>query len=257
MTTGWLQRHPRVPINAANYAVGRQGYRDIWFCLHCTDDDYADNYPANLGRYWAHNGVKVGVHFAVSDTQTYQYVSMDDTAFQARNPGNLRAVGVELSGRASWSRSQWLAHKPMLRRAAALCAEVSAVRGYRTTLGRLTTTELRARKSGLTCHADLSAAFDGTHTDPGAPGFPWDFFATELRQVVKPRTAKPAAAREGMMAVTDQQFKAVAEQVARITDLIAGDGAHYPDSNLAKQLGYVVKRIGELEAKVDALAARR
>lgn len=267
----WLAQYPRVQVAASNYAKGRQGYQDVWFVIHSTDTNYQDNYPANLGKYWAGTNTQVSVHFCVSDTMTYQFVSMDDTAYQARNPGNLRAVGVEIVGKADWSRNEWLAHIPMIRRAAKLCAEVTLARGYRTSAALLTPASLRARSSGLTCHKDLSATFAGTHTDPG-PNFPWDVLFAELRKnlaAIADEQARVAVTKtvpvedpEGdLMAVTDADFDALVAKVNRLVEqnnrtdaVLSGGGQGWNDSNLATQLGYVVKKISELGAKVDALA---
>jgi hypothetical protein len=163
---------------------------------------------------------------------------------------------------------------PMLKRAAKLCAEVTLLRGYRTQAALLSPAQLRARSSGLTCHRDLSSTFSGTHTDPG-PNFPWDVLFAELRkelagiadeqlrqQVVKNVPVSAPAGNEGDsgMAVSDADFAALVAKVDRLNkqsdrtdDILGGHGTSYPDSNLAKQLGYVVSALG---AKVDALTAK-
>lgn len=274
--TGRLS-YPFVQARASNYAPARQGYNPIWFVLHATDTDYADNYPANLGRYWSTTDTEVSVHFAVSDTMTYQYVDMGDTAFQCRNPGNLRGIGVELIGKSDWSRNEWMAHKLMFRRAAKLCAEVSMAYGLKTTTALLSTDALRARNSGLTCHKDMSKTFAGTHTDPG-PNFPWDFFASELKIALsgvdeerdRALAFAAAAATDGgdaLMSVSEADFTALKAQVARLnqqsdrTDaVLSGGGEGYNNSNLAKQLGYVLttlgRRLDDLADKVDALSKK-
>lgn len=260
--SGWLD-YPRVVPHPKNFAKGRQGYNPLWFVVHCTDTEYADNYPANLGKYWQRNPVQVSVHFAVSDTQTYQYVSLDDTAYQARNPTNLRGVGVEIVGKAAWTRNQWMAHKMMLRRAAQLCAQVTLACGFKTQPALLSASALKARNSGLTCHRDVTAAFQGTHTDPGS-NFPWDFFLVELRNALRPvkdeqkRLAAPAPApgRDALMAVTEQEFDDLVAKVTRLNKqcdgmdgVIRGRGGN----NLEDKLAALDKRISELTAAVSAL----
>ncbi len=280
--SGWLV-YPRIAIHTANYAKGRQGYKDIWFVVHCTDDDYSDNYPTSLGKYWQNNKTSVSVHFAVSDTQTRQYVSMDDPALQARHPGNLRGVGVELSGLSRWSRNEWLAHKPMLRRAPVLCAEVALERGYNLSPYKLSPSALKNRQSGLTQHADLTGCFGGSHTDLGA-AFPWDYFATELNATLnrldpqhsaahaatptdKPtarpttKTSKPATTstsqaaantlkEDALMAVTDAQFKTLSDKVDKLYDVLV-DGKGWKGSSIASNLGYVVEKVNAVGTKVD------
>ncbi len=260
MTTGRL-KYPFVQAHPKNYGKGRQGYHDTWFVLPCTDDEYSDNYPANLAHYWATTPVSVSVHFCVSDRQTYQYVDMNDTAFQARNPGNLRGVGVELSGLKSWRRNEWLAHRPMIRRAAQLCAEVAAVRGYliHGTIQRLASTELRARHSGVTQHADLTLTFGGTHQDLG-DAFPWDVFWGELHTAYRPYAAqiattaasRPTTEEDALMAVSEAEFEALARQVAEIHGVLVS-GKSYPGSWLQRQLGFVVAKVNSVVHGVEAV----
>lgn len=260
--TGWLG-YPRITANPANYASGRQGYRDIWFVVHCTDDTYTDNYPSNLGKYWQNTTTSVSVHFCVSDTQVRQYVSMDDTAFQARNPGNLRGVGVELCGLSRWTRNEWLAHKPMLIRAAQLCAEVAMERDYDLTPRKLSPAALKTRRSGLTQHADLTGAFGGSHTDLG-PAFPWDFFTGELNRALNrtnpqntithatiAQAAHNTIEEDTAMAVSDADFKALQAQVKALYDVIV-DGRAWRGSSIAANLGYVVGKVNAVGQQVDA-----
>lgn len=266
---GRLSQYRFVSPHVKNYAKGRQGYRPVWFVVHATDTSYADNYPANLGNYWKNNPVQVSVHFAVSDTMTYQYVDMNDTAYQARNPTNLRGVGVEIVGKAAWTRNEWLARKLMLRRAAQLCAEVTLACGFKTDPALLSMAALKARNSGLTCHRDVTAAFQGTHTDPG-PNFPWDFFFIELRNALGPvKTEQQAAAvtqqqpiqEDALMAVTEAEFDALVARVTRLNkqcdrldDIIGGKGTAFSGSNLQQQFAAVNKRLEALTAAVGKLA---
>jgi len=268
---GRLSQYPFTAVHPKNFSRGRQGYKPVWFCVHCTDTSYAHNYPANLGAYWKRSPVQVSVHFAVSDTQTYQFVDMNDTAFQARNPTNLRAVGVEIVGKAAWSRNEWLAHKPMLRRAAKLCAEVTLACGFKTDPALLSVQALKARNSGLTCHRDVTNAFQGTHTDPGS-NFPWDFFLLELRNALGPvkneqkrlaastptvttASTKASTGSDALMAVTDAEWKALVgkverlnKQADRLEDTVSGAGNIWPQTNLKRKLD-------ELHTKLDKLLA--
>lgn len=271
--SGRLSQYPFVSPHPKNFARGRQGYNPVWFVVHATDTNYADNYPANLGRYWQNNPVQVSVHFAVSDTQTYQYVDLGDTAYQARNPANLRGVGVEIVGKAAWSRNEWLAHKLMLRRAAQLCAEVTLECGFKTDPALLTPGALKARNSGLTCHRDLTKTFQGTHTDPG-DAFPWDFFLIELRNALRPvkqeqhiiattKAVPVSTGSDALMAVTEQEFDDLVARVTRLNkqcdrldDIIAGEGKSYGGSNLDTQLHTVVTELRVISAKVDALSTK-
>lgn len=264
MKTGRLSQYPFTRCHAANYATGRQGYNDVWFVLHCTDDEYSDRYPANLANYWMNNAVQVSVHFCVSDYQTYQYVDMNNTAFQARNPGNLRGVGVELSGLKRWSRNEWLAHRLMIRRAATLCAEVAAARGYKvlSKTSRLSTAQLRARQSGITQHSDLTNTFGGSHQDLGE-NFPWDVFWQELNKAYLPLAqqqatiaATQAATEEEddlMSTVSREEFDTLQRRVEEIHQVLIGGNGRWGTSNLRKQLGYIVGKIAAVGTQVDAV----
>ncbi len=260
---GRLSQYPFVAPHPKNFSKGRQGYKPVWFVIHCTDTNYQDNYPANLGNYWRNNPVQVSVHFAVSDTQTYQFVDMNDTAYQARNPANLRGVGVEIVGRANWSRNEWLSHKLMLRRAAKLCAEVTLACGFKTNPALLSARDLQARNSGLTCHRDLTNAFQGSHTDPG-DHFPWDAFLVELRNALGPvkqeqqiiaatkAPAKaPASGGDALMAVTDQEWDELVARVTRLNKQLDGvDGVIRGRSNTNLE-----DKLAALNTKLDALTA--
>jgi hypothetical protein len=169
----------------------------------------------------------------------------------------------------------------MMRRAAQLVAQITLACGLKTQPQLLTKAQLVARASGLTCHHDLTQAFAGTHTDP-APNFPWDFFFSELkialagvdeeRNRIAVTNAVNAATSNGtttttttsggsdpLMSVSEADWTALKAQVARLnqqsdrTDaVLSGGGQGYTDSNLAKQLGYVLATLGR---KVDDLAA--
>ena len=271
---GRLSQYPFKAIHRKNFGRGRQGYRPVWFVVHCTDTGYQDNYPANLGRYWTNNPVGVSTHFGVSDTMTYQYVDLNDTAFQARNPTNLRGVGVEITGRAGWSRNEWLAHKLMLRRAATLCAEVTLACGFKTEPALLSVSALKARNSGLTCHRDVTNAFQGTHTDPGS-NFPWDYFLVELRNALRPvkdeqkrlvatqpsKTPTPTQG-DALMAVTDQEWDALVKQVSRLnaqadrSDSILTGGFSYKDSRLNAEFTAIREELTRITAALDKIAAK-
>jgi hypothetical protein len=173
--------YPMTLARRENWSPGRDGYSIVWVVVHCTDTAYQDDYPTRLGAYWAREATQVSTHYGVSDTEVHQYVRHQDTAFGARNPANLRGIHIELTGRAAWSRAEWLAHGPMLRRAATLIRQISVRHGIPTRGRLLTGAELQARAPGVTSHADLTATFGGTHTDPGS-AFPWDVLFGYLSQ---------------------------------------------------------------------------
>lgn len=165
--------YPMTLAHAGNWSAGRGGNAIVWVVVHCTDAPYQDDYPTQLGTYWARVDVEVSTHYGVSDTEVHQYVAHADAAYSARDPANARGVHIEFAGLSAWTRAEWLAHDAMLVRGALLITQVAAAHGIPVGTRLLTAGELHDRATGLTCHADLTKAFTGTHTDPG-PGFPWD-----------------------------------------------------------------------------------
>jgi N-acetyl-anhydromuramyl-L-alanine amidase AmpD len=177
--------YPMIQAHPDTWDQGRQGYSIIWVIVHCTAQAYQDDYPYRLGQYWSRppTGSPVSVHYGISDTQVYQYVWHADTAYQARNPGNLRGVGIEFSGLASYPPSEWLSHGAMLRHGGKLVSEIAAK--HRIPLKYCSDDDLRERRPGITTHAQLTRVFGGTHTDPG-PGFPLDLLLQYAQGVPQP-----------------------------------------------------------------------
>lgn len=163
--------YPMIQARDTNYEVGRGGKSILWVIVHCTDQGYQDDYPHALGLYWARDDTEVSVHYGVSDTQVYQYVAHADKAYQARDPGNDRGVGIEFSGLSTYDAATWLTHNQMLRKGGLLVSQIAAKHGI--PLRYLTDDQLRAMTPGVTTHAQLKRVFGGIHTDPG-PGFPLD-----------------------------------------------------------------------------------
>lgn len=210
--------YPMIPANVANWSPGRSA--DIrWIVVHCTDTPYQDNYPTRLGQYWSRSPVQTSTHYGVSDTEVRQYVAHADTAYAAREPGNSRGMHIEFAGLSRWSRAQWLAHDPMLRRGALLIKQIAARHGLPPDY-RLTKEKLIARKPGVTCHADLTATFSGTHTDPGA-GFPWDVLFRYIAAApdeededdMGPTTVFNVPKLDGSGALEPKEFKVILAQL--------------------------------------------
>jgi hypothetical protein len=109
-------------------------------------------------------------------------------------PGiNRSGLHVEHAAYARWSRAEWLAHEPMLRRSAAKVARWCWL--YRIPRRWVGADELRAGRAGLTRHLDATQAFppNGGHTDPGL-GFPLDLYLSLVRTFYRELASDRAAA---------------------------------------------------------------
>lgn len=142
------------------------------------DDKTAENLAGYLDRENAAGRGK-SYHKICDDDSTVNYVP-DSQASWALRTGNARSLNLCMTGWARWSRVDWMAHYPMLRRAAA------EVRGwcetYNIPMRKLTPAQVGADWWGICGHVDWSLGkrpllgkASGDHTDPG-PNFPWDLF---------------------------------------------------------------------------------
>ncbi len=93
---------------------------------------------------------------------------------------NPRALHLEFAGFAGRGRSWWLSQTRTLEQGARQIAEWSRLYGI--PLRSIGVAELRAGAPGVATHADVVAAFSGTHWDPG-PGFPLDVVLGRARQI--------------------------------------------------------------------------
>ena len=93
----------------------------------------------------------------------------------AAPPCNTDGLHSEFCGFTTWTTDEWLAHRLSLERGAYHFAEWSKITGV--PLEFLAAADLaKPGATGVTTHAEISAAFHETdHTDPG-PNFPMTFF---------------------------------------------------------------------------------
>lgn len=188
--------YPAIWAHSSNWG-GMTNQSRLWVVVHCTADDYADNYPTNLGNYWRNNAnINVSVQYGISDTQVRQYVPHFGYAYQTRDPGNARGVGIEFSGLSTYSRATWLKHDAMLRNGAKLIAQICKKHGIPPV--RLSQSSLKSYAKGIITHNEHRQAFGGSHTDPG-PSFPMDVlmkYVQEASRSAKTTVAKPTPAKD-------------------------------------------------------------
>lgn len=131
-------------------------------------------------RWFASPSAQVSAHYCVDAEHVIQCVREEDVAWHARG-GNGNSIGIELAGVAAQDAASWADpySRAVIERAARLTAEVCARHGI--PLRRLRAAGLVAGRSGITGHADVSAAFrKSDHWDPG-PAFPWGRFVRLAR----------------------------------------------------------------------------
>jgi N-acetyl-anhydromuramyl-L-alanine amidase AmpD len=126
---------------------------------------------------------KASAHYVVDADTVLQCVPELSVAYHARGGvTNLCAIGIELAGRASQTREQWLDEYGvrMLRLCRTLLCDISYRLGIPLTV--VDERELTAHKArGVTTHAAITRAWrvPGGHTDPG-PNFPMDVLLSDL-----------------------------------------------------------------------------
>lgn len=128
---------------------------------------------------------KASWHYAVDADSYSQSVREQDIAWHA--PGlNTASIGIELAGRAGQKLAEWndAYSQSMLGLAARLVARLCDK--YAILPQRLMAKDLVfSQTTGITGHADVSAAFKrSTHWDPG-PFFPWEQFLAHVRGMVR------------------------------------------------------------------------
>lgn len=151
------------------------------------DDDLLG--AEKVGAYFQSKAAKGSTHYGVDDNSTQQY--LPDNAICWGAPGaNADGLHIELMGKASHTRAQWIAHHgPMFDRAAWLIA--TKAKAYNIPIRLLSIAEIRAGKKGIVTHALITAALPGgTHTDPGK-GFPMDLLLDKARKYAGTTPPKP------------------------------------------------------------------
>jgi N-acetyl-anhydromuramyl-L-alanine amidase AmpD len=149
--------------------------------VHTMEAPERDGAAEACARWFQNPEAQVSAHYCVDAGTVIQCVRESDVAWHARG-GNGNSIGIELAGYARQDGAGWNDpySRDVLRRAAALTAEVCARHGI--PLRRLRAADLLSGRSGVTGHADVSAAFrKSDHWDPG-PGFPWGAFLRLVRR---------------------------------------------------------------------------
>lgn len=127
----------------------------------------------------------VSPHTMSDPAETCWACDTDLVGYHVGPAGNPLSTGGEVTGRASWSRAQWLADAPnraLTRQAQALAGQAMA-KGFAPGDFRwLSLAEVASRRvRGFCGHYDVSKALGGSdHWDPG-PGYPYDIQMSRIR----------------------------------------------------------------------------
>ena len=166
---------------AKNYRWARRKPDDIlWIVLHTAEIAESEQGAEALMNVCATHDRMASWHFATDNNTITQSVREEHVAFAA--PGANRAgIQIEMSGRARQTAEDWddQYSRDMLELTAELVA--SLCYKWQVPIRFRDFNELRARKPGITTHAEVTEAWRRTdHTDPGK-NFPLDAFLAKVR----------------------------------------------------------------------------
>lgn len=149
-----------------------------WAVIHSaevSDDVGQDRTAEGVANFFARPSTEASTQLAV-DRDSCVRMLPDMVVPWGAAGANRNGVHVEICGRASWTRAQWLdgSRQVMLDRAAFKVAMWCF--HYKIPVRWVGPAGLKIGRKGLTTHADVNAAFQrGSHWDPGK-GFPKDWF---------------------------------------------------------------------------------
>lgn len=170
-------------VQARSYTDHRDVAKPDLIVLHSAESQERPNTAENIAAWFAGpTAPQASAHFVVDSDSIVQCVLLDHRAWHA--PGvNDRSIGIELAGKASQTREQWLDAygQKMLRLAAGLVADLCHVYGIPVRF--VGHAGLPSGLPGITTHVEVSLAFpvhSAGHWDPG-PQFPVDWFLDQVR----------------------------------------------------------------------------
>ena len=156
--------------------------RSKWVVLHTMETAEGNSIAESIGGNWFTNpDAQASAHYCVDNDSIVQGVNEGDYAWASGPTGNYLGIQIEMAGRASQSRAEWLDDysRAMLERVAALVADICTRQDIPVRV--LTDEQVAAGEPGITTHAALARVFRETnHTDPG-PNFPWDYFVERVQ----------------------------------------------------------------------------
>ncbi len=175
-------------IAAKNYTPA-PGRRIRLIVIHSMESSRTSNTAENVASWFAGPSAPMAsAHFCIDSDSIVQGVDVKDVAWAAPGANN-DGIQIELAGRASQSRAEWMDEygKQMLTHTTKLVASLCQQYGIPAQV--LSAADVLAGRAGIVSHDTISKAYKkSNHWDPGT-GFPWDWF---LRQVRGAMNAAPA-----------------------------------------------------------------
>jgi len=155
-----------------------------WIVLHDMESTNLTGAAEGTGAWFQNHQVQASTHYGCDNNSIQQYLALSKIPWGA--PGaNLNGVHIEQMGKAAWTHEQWMAKaEGTLKRCAFLIAKTHIrleAANVHVPIRRLSDSEIRAHKHGVTTHRQLTRALGiGTHTDPGS-GYPLDWVLDKAR----------------------------------------------------------------------------
>lgn len=117
-----------------------------------------------VAQFFASRTATGSAHLVIDDASCYRCLLNEEIPWAA--PGaNTHGFHIEQCGFARWSMVVWRSHLATLNRAAYKTAYHCRLFGIPVRF--VDAAGLRAKRAGITTHAECTRAFGGTHTDPG------------------------------------------------------------------------------------------
>lgn len=183
----------RVEVHPDRYGSVRQ-LPPTWIVIHTSEGSNGPDAAEQLAQFLTRPGDRTTAsgsrygssYHAIIDLEQVIPAVVDDRVAYSAPGANTNGLHVVLPGRAGQTRQQWLS-EPSLSRIDTLAKYVSDVRQqYGIPLERVTPAEMVAGTRGYCDHAAVRDAFGKTdHWDVG-PNFPWDVFASKIRELPTP-----------------------------------------------------------------------
>lgn len=166
-------------LRAANDS-GPRPLAPKYIVIHSTESPNDKGSARNVASYFSRPSTEASVHTVMDDYECYRCLP-DMVIPWGAPPFNSRGLHIEQCGYAKWTRPEWMRHRATIDRTARAAAYWA--KAYRIPIRWLTPAACKAYRSGITSHANVSAAFgQSDHTDPGS-GYPYDYFLTKVKAI--------------------------------------------------------------------------